>query len=68
MAKPEEVIEQLDVRTVAVSPLPYNVKIEDVESLFGQSPKVMLSRGLIYTNAHQICLVICIVVLFMFFT
>lgn len=40
MAKPEEVIEQLDVRTVAVSPLPYNVKIEDVESLFGQSPKV----------------------------
>ncbi|MCD9640474.1 hypothetical protein HAX54_025811 [Datura stramonium] len=30
LAKPEEVIEQIDVRTIAASPLEYRVKLEDV--------------------------------------
>nr|XP_043640235.1 la protein 1 [Erigeron canadensis] len=40
LPKPEEVIEQLDSRTIAASPLEYDIKIEEVESFFGQSAKV----------------------------
>nr|CAD1825044.1 unnamed protein product [Ananas comosus var. bracteatus] len=38
--KLDEVIEQVDSRTIAAAPLPYDVKLEDVESFFAKLAKV----------------------------
>ncbi|XP_004498482.1 la protein 1 [Cicer arietinum] len=40
LPKPEEVIEQVEIRTIAASPFEYNVKLEEVESFFGQLAKI----------------------------
>lgn len=52
LPKAEEAIEQLDSRTIAASPIEYDIKLEEVESFFGQSAKVIFSSFLLLSQVN----------------